>query len=314
MKDENKAVLLAFLSSFILHPSFCSSLMKGSPFTHLCRQLTVLRPGRADLHTHTTFSDGTHSPETLVERAVKAGLKAVAVTDHDTTAGVGPARAAAGSAIEVISGVEVTAEFRGVEVHLLGYFVRPDDQALGAALRDLRASRRERLLEMARRLKPLGADVEADAVALPDDVSVGRRHLARLLIDRGHARSMHDAFTRWLAVPEIAGVPKRRLPAPEALARIRGAGGVPSWAHPPTDLDLRALEELRGLGLRAVECVYPWPSRAHETRLRRLATAAGLAVTGGSDSHDPGPPTRAVGARTVTLDEVATIRALTTNS
>src|SRR5262245_55153541 len=285
--------------------------MKGSPFTHLCRQLTVLRPGRADLHTHTTFSDGTHSPESPVERAIRAGLKAVAVADHDSVAGFGPARAAAGSAIEVIAGVEVTAEFRGAEIHLLGYFVRLDDGPLGTALQELRASRRERLREMARRLKPLGADVEGDVAALAEAVSAGRRHLARFLIDHGHARSMHDAFTRWLAAPEIAGVGKRRLPADEALARIRGAGGVASWAHPPADLDLRALEELRELGLRAVECVYPWPSRAQETRLRQLATAAGLAVTGGSDSHDPAPATRAVGARTVTLDEVARIRQLT---
>src|SRR3954463_8555191 len=103
--------------------------MKGSPFTRLCRQLTVLRPGRADLHTHTTFSDGTHTPAGLVERARKAGLTAVAVTDHDTTAGVGPARVAAGDVLEVIAGVEITAEFEGRELHLLGYFVRPDDPA-----------------------------------------------------------------------------------------------------------------------------------------------------------------------------------------
>jgi predicted metal-dependent phosphoesterase TrpH len=208
----------------------------------------------------------------------------------------------------------VTAELRGAEIHLLGYFVRRDDEPLAAALRDLRDSRRERLLEMARRLRPLGPAVDADVAALPEAVSVGRRHLARILIDRGHARSLHDAFSRWLAAPEIADVPKRRLPASEALARIDGAGGVASWAHPPADLDLRALEELRALGLRAVECVYPWPSRAHETRLRQLATAAGLAVTGGSDSHDPGPPARAVGARTVTLDEVARIRELIPHS
>src|SRR5688572_19217212 len=180
--------------------------MKGSDFTRLCRQLTVLRPGRADLHTHTTCSDGTHTPESLVGRAVKAGLKAVAITDHDTTAGVGPARAAAGGAIEVIPGVEVTAEFRGAEVHLLGYFVRPEDGPLAEALADLRASRRERLLEMARRLKASGADVLADVVALSEEVSVGRRHLARLLIGRGYAGSLHDAFTRCLGAPDVAGV------------------------------------------------------------------------------------------------------------
>jgi 3',5'-nucleoside bisphosphate phosphatase len=285
--------------------------MKGSPFTHLFQRLAVLRnPGRADLHTHTTFSDGTHTPAELIERAIKAGLKAVAVTDHDTTGGVEPVRAAAAGRIEVIAGVEVTAEFRDVELHLLGYFIRPDDRALASALHDLRAARRERLMEMARRLKPLGPSVEDDVARLPETTTIGRRHLAHILIARGHAGSLHDAFTRWLAVPQLAGVPKRRLPVAEAIALVRGAGGVASWAHPPADADLRALEELREMGLGAVECVYPWPSRAQETRLRQLARAAGLAVTGGSDSHDPSPPTRAVGARAVSLEELARIRAL----
>ena len=285
--------------------------MRGSPFTRLCGRLAVLRdPGRADLHTHTTFSDGTHTPAGLVERAIRAGLKAVAVTDHDTTAGVGPARTAAGNRIEVIAGVEVTAEFRGSEVHLLGYFVDPDDADLSEALAALRAARRTRLVELARRLAALGASVEDDVAALPAAASVCRPHLARLLIDRGHAGSLHDAFTRWLNRPELADVPKRRLPADEAIRLIRGAGGVASWAHPPADADLRALEALREVGLAAVECAYPWPGRARETRLRQLARAAGLAVTGGSDSHDPSPPTRAVGARSVTLEELARIRSL----
>ena len=285
--------------------------MKGAPFTRLCGRLAVLRnPGRADLHTHTTFSDGTHTPGSLVERARKAGLAAVAVTDHDTTAGVGPARAAAGTTLEVIAGVEITAEFRGAEVHLLGYFVDPEDASLTHALAELRRSRRTRLIEMARRLSPLGASVEGDVAALPAEVSVGRRHLARMLIDRGHAGSLHDAFNRWLGRPELAGVPKLRLQAANAIALVRGAGGVASWAHPPADTDLRALEELREMGLAAVECAYPWPSRAQEARLRQLAGVAGLAVTGGSDSHDPGPPARAVGARSVTLEELARIRSL----
>lgn len=285
--------------------------MKGSPFTHLCGRLAVLRsPGRADLHTHTTFSDGTHTPSSLVERARKAGLTAVAVTDHDTTAGVEPARTAAAGTVEVIAGVEITCEFRGAEIHLLGYFVRPEDPALAPALAGLRAARRERLIEMARRLQPLGPNVVEAIQAMPDSVSLGRRHLARLLIADGHARSLHGAFAGWLHRPELAGVPKRRLPAADALALVRQAGGVASWAHPPAGTDLPTLEELRSLGLAAVECVYPWPSRAIETRLRQLARAAGLAVTGGSDSHDPDPPTRAVGARAVTADELATIRAL----
>ncbi|HEX3148744.1 MAG TPA: PHP domain-containing protein [Gemmataceae bacterium] len=287
--------------------------MKGSPFTHLCGQLARLRhPGRADLHTHTTFSDGTHTPESLVDRAIRAGLKAIAVTDHDTTAGVEPARSAANGAIEVIAGVEVTAEFHGSEIHLLGYFVQLDDAALGEALARLQESRRLRLLEMAKRLHGLGASVEGDVAAIPAAVSSGRRHLARILIERGFAHSLHGAFTGWLAHPELAGVPKLRLPAREALALIRGAGGVASWAHPPSNVDLRILEELRDMGLAAIECVYPWPSRATEHRLRQLAAAAQLAITGGSDSHDPSPPPRAIGARAVTLDELDRIRSFAT--
>lgn len=285
--------------------------MKGSPFTHVCRRLAILRdPGRADLHTHTTFSDGTHTPGELIARAIKAGLKAVAITDHDTTDAVLPARDAAGERIEVIAGVEMTTEFRGRELHLLGYFVRLDDVPLADSLAQLRLARRERLQEMARRLRPLGASVEDGVSALPESTSLGRRHLARILMACGHARSLHAAFTCWLSRPEIAAVPKKRLPAADAIALVRGAGGVTSWAHPTQEADLEMMSELRSLGLQAVECVYPWPTGAHGKRLQDIAESLGLAITGGSDSHDPSPPTRAVGARSVTLELLGRIRAL----
>jgi predicted metal-dependent phosphoesterase TrpH len=287
--------------------------MKGSPFTRLCQSLDTLRaPNRADLHTHTTFSDGTHTPAELVERARKAGLAAVAVTDHDTTAGVEPARRAA-SGLEVIAGVEITAEFREAELHLLGYFIDPAHRQLATALDALRHARRERALEIARRLKALGASIEEAVKEVSAAVAIGRRHLARLLIAGGYAKTLHGAFTRWLAAPDVAGAPKKRLPVADAIALVRGAGGVASWAHPPADADLSAMRELQMLGLGAVECVYPWPTRAHGDRLREMATSLGLAVTGGSDSHDPGPAARAVGAKAVTLDDVAKIRALAAN-
>jgi hypothetical protein len=282
--------------------------MRHSPFTELCRRLAVIRDmGRADLHVHTHYSDGTHSPESLVERAIKAGLKAVAVTDHDTADGVPRTTEAARGRLEIVAGVEVTAEFRGSEIHLLGYFIRLDDEPLNAALRELRAARRVRLLEMSRRL---GLGVEDDAAAMPEHVSLGRRHLARILMARGHARSLHDAFTRLLSHPHIADVSKRRLPAADAIGLIRGAGGVTSWAHPPVEVETEVMTALRVKGLQAIECVYPWPTRTHERRLRAMAESLGLAVTGGSDSHDPTPPTRAIGARTVTIDEFEKLRLL----
>jgi len=285
--------------------------MKGSPFTTVCQRLAVVRDrSRADLHIHTTFSDGTYSPADVVHRAEAAGLKAVAITDHDSLEGIEPARVAARQRLQVIAGVEITAEFHATELHLLGYFVRTDAPDLVAALAELRAARRERLFEMGRRLKALGASVEEDVAAISANVSVGRRHLAHILMAHGYSHSRHDAFTRWLADPAVVAVPKRRLAVAEAIGLVRQAGGVTSWAHPPADADLATMSELRGLGLQAVECVYPWPTGARGRRLRTMAESLGLATTGGSDSHDPSPPTRAVGARTVSLDEVARIRAM----
>lgn len=282
--------------------------MKGSPFTQLCRQAAVLQhPARADLHTHSTFSDGTHTPQALVERALAAKLSAIAVTDHDTTAGVEPTRAAAESRIEVIAGVEITSEFRGHEIHLLGYFIDLDDEPLQRALADVRQGRRERLIEMARRLQARGVSVVEEIEAMPAEVSLGRRHLASLLVAQGHTRSLHDAFRRWLCVPELASIPKVRLPASKALALIREAGGVSSWAHPPETTDVAAILELRDLGLRAVECAYPWTKPSHGKRLRAIAEQLGMAISGGSDSHDA---SRAVGVRGVTGTQLQALRGM----
>lgn len=281
--------------------------MRGSPFTRICQQLHAPR-GRADLHAHTTFSDGTMSPAELVARAHQAGLSAIAITDHDTTAGVIPARTAAPATLEVIAGVEITTEYRDRELHLLGYFVELEHVELQAALERVRQGRRHRAREMASRLRDLGADIVAEIDRFPDEISMGRRHLARGLIERGHASTLHGAFERWLLRDEVATVPKVRLPVAEAIAVVRAASGIASWAHPPADTDLRSLEELKSFGLGAVECEYPWPSRSQGARLRQLAGVCGLEVTGGSDSHDPGPSSRAVGTRAITMKELDRLR------
>jgi predicted metal-dependent phosphoesterase TrpH len=284
--------------------------MKASPFTSLGRQIAFLRDGgRADLHLHTIHSDGTHTPESLVQRALQAGLKAIAVTDHDTLAGIVPAQRAAGSQIEIISGVEITCEHNGQELHLLAYLFDDQHLALNQALCYIREGRRRRILHMAERLRALNVSVVEEVERWPVEVSLGRRHLARLLIDRGHARSLHHAFTYYLkhAAKEV---PKTRLPVTEAIALVRQAGGVTSWAHPSSETTIDDLRPLANMGLQAVECVYPWPSNAIGKRLRVLAEGLGLAITGGSDSHDPGPAARSVGAKTITLPELAKIKAL----
>src|SRR5262249_3698429 len=180
----------------------------------------------------TTASDGTYTPAEVVELARRAGLAAVAVTDHDTLAAVAPARAAAaGSPLEVIAGVEITAEFRGRELHLLGYFVDPEEPRLAAALAAVRQGRAERFAALVERLRQGGGCGDGGGLDGAAD-ALGRRHLAELLVRQGRAGSVREAFGRWLADGARAAVPKKRLPVAEAIALVRAAGGVAAWAHP----------------------------------------------------------------------------------
>lgn len=274
------------------------------PFTSLC-QLAVRgrHHGRADLHVHTTCSDGRYSPAEVVDLARRSGLSAVAVTDHDILEGIAPARAAAdGSAVEVIPGVEITATHEGRELHLLAYFFDENNADLGAALARVRRDRAERYLAMLERLRGCGVSIQTEA--LP--ASPGRRHLAESLVRAGKVGSVREAFARYLGDGGRVDVPKRALPAEEALCLVRRAGGVAARAHPPYDFSRDALAALQQLGLGAVEAEYPAAKRQFTRRLREWAVSLGLAVTGGSDCHGPDSP--AVGSRTISPEELAVLR------
>ena len=151
----------------------------GQPFTQLCQALARPRHfGRVDLHLHTTFSDGTYSPAEIVDLACRSGLSAIAITDHDTLAGIAPTRLLAGTALEVVSGVEITTEFHGRELHLLGYCFDADNSALRLALAHLQAERTVRFHAMIERLHTLGVHIEeTEIAALGDSATLGRRHL-----------------------------------------------------------------------------------------------------------------------------------------
>ena len=284
----------------------------GQPFTVLCQQLARPRwAGRADLHVHTTHSDGTYTPAQVVDLARRSGLSAVAITDHDTTTACSVAQRAAGTHMEVIAGVEITAEFHGRELHLLGYFFRPDDAALTAALGNLRASRVDRFWEMVARLRQLGVRVSDAALAgVGTDGTLGRRNLAELLVRDGKAATVREAFQRYLADRHHAAVPKRRLPVAEAIALVRGAGGVAAWAHPTYDCTRPALAELHALGMGAVEVDFPSCRLSRSRDLRAWAAELGLAVTGGSDCHGAEPPSRSLGICGVSATELAALRRL----
>jgi predicted metal-dependent phosphoesterase TrpH len=282
----------------------------GQPFTLICQSLA--RPqyyGRVDLHLHTTHSDGTYTPAQVVELACRSGLSAIAITDHDTVSGIAPAMEAACRSLEIISGVEITTEYQGREVHLLGYFFNPFHAGLRSALDHLRAERVGRFREMVRRLDRLGVHIEeAEIASLGDTASLGRRHLAELVVQAKKAATVREAFQRYLGDQGDATVPKKRLPIADAIALVRSAGGVAAWAHPGCDCTQQSLLELKRLGLGAIEAEYPAfrPSRIRE--LRRLATELGLAITGGSDCHGPSQPGRAVGAHSISHDELLRLR------
>jgi 3',5'-nucleoside bisphosphate phosphatase len=280
------------------------------PFTKLCQLAARGRHGgRADLHLHTTHSDGTYSPAEVVELARRSGLAALAVTDHDTLGAIPAARVAAGADPEVVPGVEISTEFRGRELHLLAYFVDIADPALNDALTWIRQQRGERFQEMVERLRQAGivlGDTDLQPEVIPD--AIGRRHLAELLVRDRKAGSVREAFARYLHDGSRFVVPKKRLPVAEAIALARGAGGVTAWAHPSAQCDRQSLLELHASGLGAVEVDYPDVRGSRQQQLRGWAAELGLGVTGGSDCHGPGK--REIGSCTVSAEELVKLRRL----
>ncbi len=199
------------------------------------------------------------------------------------------------------------------EIHLLAYFVRPDDRTLLQALDNLRQRRLERFHAMAKRLRALGLsiDIEPTIRGTAPGGTLGRRHLAQLLIDTRQVRSTYEAFSRYLCDPELTAAPKAGLPVAEAIAIVKNAGGISSWAHPPLDATMDQVRQLQSYGLDALECVYPWSKQSHGRRLRAWAGETGLAITGGSDCHGPQPNSRAIGSRSLRRSELALLRSRT---
>jgi hypothetical protein len=211
----------------------------------------------------------------------------------------------------VIGGVEITTELGEHELHLLAYFVRPDSEplsnALSNALAQIRAHRIERYDEMVRRLQARGVVVgEDDGVPAPE--TLGRRHLAERLVRSGEVATVREAFARYLNDGAPAAAPKWRLPVAEAIALVRAAGGVTSWAHPPAGAPFEQFAQLRRFGLQAIEVEYPETRRARNRQLREYAGKLGLAISGGSDCHGPGP--RSVGCASISSEELERLRAL----
>ena len=253
-----------------------------------------------DLHTHSTFSDGSDDPATLVRLARAAGLTALALTDHDTLDGVGPARAAAaGTGLDLVPGVELSVDWDPGPAHLLAYFAEPGPGPLADRLAELQERRARRNREILDALAGLGMALSPEDLR-PTPGLVGRPHIAAALVRAGHAATPADAFDLYLARGRPAYRPRPRLTAAEAVRLTRRSGGVAVLAHPHTvaaaAVDYAAaLAGFAALGGGGVECHYPDYPPELQDHLARLTRRLGLIPTGGSDYHGDLRPGVALG-------------------
>jgi hypothetical protein len=259
-----------------------------------------------DLHSHTTASDGVLAPAELINLALERGLSALGVTDHDSTEGVRPAiEAARGTGLTVVPGVELNTDVARGEVHVLGYFVRPDRASFQVRLAELRRGRFERGRQMVEKLAAAGAPISWQRVQeIAGEGAIGRPHVAQALIEVGHVATTQEAFERYIGQGRPAYVERVRFGPEDAVRTVLAAGGAPVLAHPvlsapvmagepePMRAALEALEPrldgLQAAGLRGLEVYYAGYGEALVDALAEVADRRGLIRTGGSDFHGGG--------------------------
>lgn len=241
----------------------------------------------ADLHCHSTASDGVDAPTRVVERAAAAGLKVLSLTDHDTLDGVAEAQAAGEKfGVEIVPGVELTCYQDRKEVNILGYWVDGSEERLAAHCRRFVAARIDRAHQIGARLAELGARIDIDElVANADGGVVGRPHVAKALLEAGHVATLQEAFDRFLANGGPADIPKMMVEPRECIEMIHGAGGIAVIAHAGIWNQFDLIPHLASIGLDGVEVWHSAHSREDSDRLEEIADRFGLAKTGGSDCH-----------------------------
>jgi 3',5'-nucleoside bisphosphate phosphatase len=264
-----------------------------------------------DLHLHTSFSDGTYSPEELVSQAQRFGLSGIALTDHDSVEGCArAAQACAAAGIEFIPGTELTAEQEGNELHLLGYFIDTANSRLLIQIAQFQAVRQNRIREMVARLNHLKVPLSADKVfSLANCSSPGRPHVARALVAAGLCGSLDEAFERFLKRHRPAWVPKFKMGAADAIDLIHHAEGVAVLAHPGLNRTDAVIPDLVEAGLDGIECFHTKHSTAMAERYLEMADRFHLLVTGGSDCHGLSKGKPLIGTVKVPYQHLETLKA-----
>lgn len=258
--------------------------------------------GYVDLHVHSNASDGTFSPEEVVRLAARSGLLSIALTDHDTTAGISPAiREGSLWGVEVIPGIEVSSSYKGHEIHILGLFVTPGNPALEEVLMQLCKCRNDRNEEMLRRFAADGICLDHKELCAGNPHTViTRAHVARALLDRGLGSGMDQIFKKYLRYGGRYCPPKAFLSPEAVMDALLSGGAFAALAHPFLyKLGDKATEELvsymAGLGMKGLEVYHSSHSRPESMKLQKMAAAYGLLPTGGSDFHGSNKPDISIG-------------------
>ena len=245
---------------------------------------------KADLHLHTTASDGSLPPSELIARVVELNLEVIAITDHDSVEGIPAAVEVSRNypQLTLIPGVEISTDIPNNEIHVLGYFMDCSDRKLNDELSRLRISRQTRAEKMAQKLKTLGLPIDYERVLeLAGDGSVGRPHIAKVMLENGYISEFREAFDNYIGRNGPAYVEREKMLPEEAVALVANAGGLPVLAHPA---DIDGIEELLPLyienGLIGLETYYHWYNQQTIKRLANLADKYNLITTGGSDYHN----------------------------
>jgi predicted metal-dependent phosphoesterase TrpH len=272
---------------------------------------------KVDLHTHTTASDGMNTPAENVKMAKELGLKAIAVTDHDTVAGVKEAlRAGEEFGILVVPGVEISTVMKGQDIHILGYFVDPEDEMFLERLQQLRGTRELRNQMIVDRLQTLDIDITYEEVmegvkSKSGDDTVGRPHIADVLIRKGVVSTLEEAFHLYLGKHGKAFVNPPRIEPAEAIQWIREAGGAAVIAHPGLYDDDALVKDIIESGVDGIEVFHSDHTPEQEARYEMLAKLHKLIITAGSDYHGArqghvfhGP----IGNRTVSADVIQQLK------
>lgn len=246
--------------------------------------------GKADLHTHTTASDGAFSPEKLIKHASQKGLETIAITDHDTIKGYLEAKPIAKElGLELLPGVEITASWMGMEVHILAYCFDEEDKGVLNLLLGQKRARKKRMIAIVDHLQKQGVDIDIEEVkAEAGRGNIGRPHAAEVLVNKKIVASFGEAFIRYLSSDKLKDIETEYSTLENVIEVVQTAGGILSIAHPGPIYSSRQVNKMISLGIDGIECIHPSHNFTVQRNFTKTASSNNLLITGGSDFHGKG--------------------------